>query len=78
MDYSKLSDAEINAAVAAIQFPQSDRNNPYNHRPDVFIYHGNGTNECRDYCNNAADAWPIIVANRIALMADASEHDTSQ
>lgn len=67
MDYSKLSDAEINLAVAAIQFPQSERNTPYYHRPDTYIYHRNGTHEAKDYCNNPADAWPIIESRFISL-----------
>ena len=66
-DYSKMSDAEINIEIAKIQYPKSGWNTPYSHRPDVHIYHNNGTVEVKDYCNNPADAWPIIVGSRISL-----------
>jgi hypothetical protein len=72
MDYRKLSDAEINLAVAAIQFPQSEINTPYYHRPDAYIYHRNGTHEAKGYCNNAADAWPIITKSLIELVPNKS------
>lgn len=73
MDYSKLSDAEINLAVAAIQFPQSEINTPYYHRPDAYIYHRNGTHEAKDFCNNPADAWPIIENSGISLVYDGDD-----
>ncbi|QGU89656.1 DUF2591 domain-containing protein [Erwinia sorbitola] len=68
MDYSKLSDAEINRKVAAIIFPGDQNITPYSHRPDVQVFHKNDCNTMKDYCNNPADAWPIIVANKIALI----------
>ncbi|WP_038887898.1 phage protein NinX family protein [Cronobacter dublinensis] len=49
MDYSKLSDLEINNLV------------------DGHIYKDPSEVPDTDYCNNPADAWPIIVANFISL-----------
>lgn len=66
-DYSKMSDAEINIGIAKIQYPKSGWNTPYSHRPDVHIYHNNGTVEVKDYINNPADAWPIINENMICI-----------
>lgn len=66
-DYSKMSDFEINKAVASLIYSKSQTTTPYNHRPDVQVFHLNGTNEFFDYCNNPADAWPIIVDNGISL-----------
>lgn len=66
-DYSKMSDFEINKAVASFIYSKSQTKTPYNHRPDVQVFHLNGTNEFFDYCNNPADAWPIIVENRIRI-----------
>lgn len=71
-DYSKMSDAEINVEVAKIQFPRSERNTPYYHRPDVYIYHRNGTHEAKDFCNSWADAGPIIEENKISINAHGS------
>lgn len=69
MDYSKLSDFEINSAVAkALGLSVSTSHSSI--APWVYCGHdedgGYGWGE-RDYCNNPADAWPIIVGNRIAL-----------
>lgn len=66
-DYSEMSDGEINFSVAEITGESA---------PKVFEW-GIGR-VTPDYCNNPADAWPIIVANRIALMPDASEHGAHQ
>lgn len=52
MDYSKLSDFEINKLVENIVRPgwqESDYRVP------------------NSYCSNPADAWPIIVSHRIGL-----------
>lgn len=70
MDYSKLSDAEINLAVAAIQFPKSGLNTPYSHRPDVHIYHANGSVEAKDYCSAWSDAGDIIAQQKISIIFD--------
>ena len=68
-NYSKMSDFEINKAVASLIYSRSQTTTPYNHRPDVQVFHLNGTNELFDYCNNPADAWPIIVANKISIVS---------
>lgn len=53
MDYSILSDHEINVKVGeSIGFAAKLM----------------AVNKQTDYCNNPADAWPIIVANGIALL----------
>ncbi|MCI1898574.1 MAG: DUF2591 family protein [Enterobacter sp.] len=59
MDYSKLSDVEINHAVASV-LPGR-----YITYPDHVM--NSETEEDFDPCNNPADAWPIIVNSRINL-----------
>ncbi|TWY19391.1 phage protein NinX family protein [Enterobacter roggenkampii] len=54
MDYSQLSDFEINSAVSMALLDKSA--NP----SARYVAIGN-------YCNNPADAWPIIVENKIGL-----------
>lgn len=76
MDYSKLSDADINVEVGErlgwnAKFIHPDDSVTF--RDDLGRLRGK-----KNYCNNPADAWPIIVANRIALMPDASEHGAHQ
>lgn len=68
-DYSKMSDFEVNKSVASLIYSKSQTTTPYNHRPDVQVFHLNGTNELFDYCNNPADAWPIIVGNKISIVS---------
>ncbi|WP_075180555.1 phage protein NinX family protein [Pantoea sp. 1.19] len=70
MDYSKLSDNKINAEVALHWLGRGNfglMNGAVEKLGRIF-----------EPCNNPADAWPIIVANRIALMPDASEHGAHQ
>ena len=56
MDYSKLSDFEINKRVGfmsgRIRKGKTDK-----HYEKI----------CPDYCNNPSNAWPIIVDNNISL-----------
>lgn len=73
MDYSKLSDQEIAANVLiaqgykliddgygySIYISDSGRKDTGPKASKQFIF---------DPCNNAADAWPIIVANAIGIM----------
>lgn len=59
MDYSKLSDVEINHAVASV-LPGR-----YITYPDHVM--NSETEEDFDPCNNPADAWPIIVSSRIGV-----------
>ncbi|WP_368526245.1 phage protein NinX family protein [Enterobacter asburiae] len=72
MDYSQLSDFEINAMVHFGKEPQFKIENGY-----ASFLNGDGAktgfgqfyykNNFPDYCNNAADAWPIIESNRISI-----------
>lgn len=39
-----------------------------NHLVDVATKHQPGEGDSKDYCNNPADAWPIIVNNKICIM----------
>ncbi|EMX0767967.1 phage protein NinX family protein [Citrobacter freundii] len=55
MDYSKLSDFEINSAVSMALLDKSA--NP----SARYVAIG-------DYCNNPADAWPILLENHIAVV----------
>jgi len=79
-DYSKMSDFEINCAVARFmgeKFTIPTPENPNN----WMILSGNTLTELnfdgsvcavivKDYCNSWADAGPIIVANKIDLIQD--------
>ena len=68
-DYASMSDAEINSIVANVLFPVNlGIGTPYNHRADAYIYHPNGTYSTKDYCNNPADAWPIIIGQKLSLI----------
>ncbi|ELY4375399.1 DUF2591 domain-containing protein [Cronobacter sakazakii] len=59
MDYSKLSDFEINNLV------------------DGHIYTDVSEAPDTDYCNNPADAWPIIVENKISISNGGAERWTA-
>ncbi|NNS07310.1 phage protein NinX family protein [Erwinia sp. JH02] len=63
MDYSKLSDFEINKRVLAIK--SGIKPLGYAHNTDAWPIINY---QWFDFCNNAADAWPIIMGNRITLM----------
>lgn len=56
-DYSKMSDFEVNKAVAEITGDS---------RPKVEEWGISRT--IPDYCNNPADAWPIILDNSISVI----------
>lgn len=66
MDYSKLSDFEINFRVAEIVVDYDCISRlPYT---DMAVHWGDGANwHVFNPCNNPADAWPIIHQNLIAL-----------
>ncbi len=74
-DYSKMSDFEINKLVAEQLYEDKpslivQRDVPS--RPAVTVFCDIGDGEivsilCADYCNNPADAWPIIVENEISI-----------
>lgn len=68
-DYSKMSDQEINMAIAEVIFPDykviESKSRPpsacvISHLPSKWV----------DYCNNPADAWPIIDENNITIIND--------
>ena len=74
MDYSKMSDASVNEAVGKLVA----RDGLTVKKPDgqVFIHEYADCGEFKgictgwkvfDPCNNAADAWPIIVESKISL-----------
>lgn len=76
MDYSQLSDFEINKRVADIVM-----NGTWHVRlshPDNttggWLYGSNGiqTYDLPDYCNSPDAAWPIISGNQISLMHEES------
>lgn len=76
-DYSKLSDFEINSAVHnalmkepyKIEFLGNDRirwaRGSTNITTEKVEY---SKKSLKDYCNNPADAWPIIVKHHIAVV----------
>ncbi|EKS1846874.1 DUF2591 domain-containing protein [Cronobacter muytjensii] len=66
MDYSQLSDQEINLLVAKIQHPDKTFIESKTRSPSVVML--NHINMWIDYCNNPSDAWPIIVENRIRII----------
>lgn len=61
MDYSQLSDFEINKRVSKIIYSVSFVN-PHSKTVSV-----NGGKRLFDPCNSPADAWPIIVENKIKI-----------
>lgn len=80
-DYSKMSDFEINKAVAEELHGERlslivKRDVP--NRPAVTVFADIGNGEvvsivCADYCNNPADAWPIIQINKICITHHAKD-----
>lgn len=67
MDYSKMSDQEINMAIAEIIFPD-DQVIESKSRPPSACVISHLPSKWVDYCNNPADAWPIIHDNRIGAI----------
>lgn len=70
-DYSKMSDFEINklvfknkTALSALSYPHSADKRSCGHKDINNIYHW------FDFCNNPADAWPIIDENNITIIND--------
>ena len=88
-DYSKMSDFEINKRIAhALGNAQVCHADDEINGATVqyFVYKSSGLNReglismrphiiKKDFCNNPADAWPIIVENRISLMFDKSTEE---
>lgn len=78
MNYAEMSDFEINCSVAralgeVFTIPSKGKVNHYLDVTDttISLLNCDGTRVerviVRDYCNNPADAWPIIVENKISL-----------
>ncbi|MCK6840530.1 phage protein NinX family protein [Enterobacter roggenkampii] len=67
MDYSQLSDFEINKRVGIALgkelMPDDCQDFGLSGFPEVMLRNG----DFKDYCNNPADTWPIIESNFIAL-----------
>lgn len=73
VDYSKLSDFEINKRIAlALGFDlyKDGKSCQKNH---VAIQEGRSGAFTMDWCNNPADAWPIIDENNITIINDHPE-----
>ena len=68
-DYSKMSDFEINKAVAINRCGYQGRVEHTEHGVKESDRDSNGMFYFeRDYCNNPSDAWPIIFENEISLV----------
>jgi hypothetical protein len=63
MNYESMSDANINSAMTEIIYGLSEWN--YDELSKSFIHEDGTVIPSEDYCNNPADMWPIIVANKI-------------
>lgn len=72
MDYSKMSDLEININVAELLHPGKKFTAAYSffqpEGPAVQWICGYAEYIKADYCNNPADAWPIIQRNHISII----------
>ncbi|MGL4754681.1 MAG: phage protein NinX family protein [Aeromonadaceae bacterium] len=72
MNYEEMSDHEINQAVTCEVFGCHD----WGVNKDGSFYHCGILGDAYihqkvvDYCNNPSDAWPIMVANGIATVAE--------
>jgi hypothetical protein len=74
MDYETMSDFDINKAVVeALGYTAVDKSEYFraftkNYPNSVWYERDNDLcRQHKDYCNNPADAWPIIVENRIQI-----------
>ncbi|MEG5836678.1 phage protein NinX family protein [Enterobacter bugandensis] len=72
MDYSQLSDFEINKRVGIALgkelMPDDCQDFGLSGFPEVMLRNG----DIKDYCNDPTDGWPIIVSNHISLMHEES------
>lgn len=73
MDYSKMSDFEVNLKIAHIILGK-DNYDWNSDKKEVYLAGIDGgdflPNGYFDPCNNPADAWPIIICNGISLYHD--------
>lgn len=67
MDYSALSDQEINLAVAKA-LGRTMEPTLREHSQAVYESHGGGWGSMHDFCNTSSDAWPIIADNEINIL----------
>ncbi|EPB0881205.1 TPA: DUF2591 family protein [Yersinia enterocolitica] len=65
-DYSEMSDIHINAAVSRTLYGNLSRGH------ELQLASGDV-----DYCNNATDAWPIIVENKISISHEIARYCAS-
>ncbi|EPN9562367.1 phage protein NinX family protein [Salmonella enterica subsp. enterica serovar Anatum] len=70
MDYSQLSDFEINKRVFKAIVGAKPLGYPHNADGRSVGNEANGSYRWYDYCNNPADAWPIITENNISIILD--------
>lgn len=82
MDYSQLSDFEINKRVCDVFWPDIKKSSECNNKTfpqnTATVYMKNGYGGfSRDYCHNPADAWPIIQTNGICIGYDGISWDAS-
>ena len=82
MDYSKMSDPDVNEAVGKVV--SRDGLTVKKSSGEVFIHehvdYGEFKGLCTGWkvfepCNNPADAWPIIMAARISIIQDTYEEE---
>ena len=72
-DYASMSDREIGRLVAAA----TGMNGGASYNGTTLVVR-NGVWDIFDPCNNPADAWPIIIENKISLMFDASTEEGNE
>ncbi|HDP6588016.1 TPA: DUF2591 family protein [Escherichia coli] len=73
MDYSQLSDFEINKRVFKAIVGAKPLGYPHNADGRSVGNESNGNYRWYDYCNNPEDAWPIITGNKISIMFDSTD-----
>jgi len=72
VNYSEMSDFEINKAVAVLFWNTATGINEISDK--VYVYDGRGMGGLSvDYCNNPSDAWPIIMDNAIVVSPKSSK-----
>ncbi|MBO9090037.1 phage protein NinX family protein [Escherichia coli] len=69
MDYSQLSDFEINKRVFKAIVGAKPLGYPHNADGRSVGNEVNGNYRWYDYCNNPADAWPVIAKHQISICA---------
>lgn len=69
-DYEEMSDFEINKRVFKVIVGAKPLGYPHNADGRSVGNEANGNYRWYDYCNNPADAWPIIDENNITIIND--------